>query len=65
VNDDTILGNGNYATKYNFFKNLLTENKIYDYIVFVDDDLRHILQCNELKKEFPNFIVLDTIELVD
>jgi transketolase C-terminal domain/subunit len=51
--------------KYGFFKELLENNKEYDNIVFVDDDMRHILKCSELEKDFKNFVLVHTLELVD
>ncbi len=63
--DDTILDDGNYFGKFGFFKNLLEQNKTYDNIVFIDDDMRHILKCSELEPDFKNFILIHTLELID
>ncbi len=63
--DDTILEDGTYFGKYGFFKNLLENNKDYDNIVFVDDDMRHIVKCSELENIHSNFILIYTLELVD
>jgi len=63
--DDTILESGNYSGKYDFFKNILENNKDYDNILFIDDDIRHILKCSELKKDFNNFTIIHALELVD
>ena len=63
--DDTTSENGHYLGKYNFFKNLLENNKKYDYVLFVDDDIRHILKCKELEIDFKNFMVFNTLEFID
>ena len=63
--DDTIMENGNYFGKYDFFKTILENNNDYDNIVFIDDDIRHIRGCEVLEKEFNNFTIINTLELVD